>query len=643
MPNPRIEEAMRHAHLPSLVAALVHLTGDRHWLSDEFRAEYPLYATVDQAMAGGYPPALQEEIRERAVEAIGKYLDDPQPLDDLDVETVSRLINHVAGADVPDSYRAFLLDELGIGGVDTKTPHWESPVREQAAGDMHVVIVGAGMSGLLMALRLKQAGVPFTVIEKNADVGGTWLENTYPGCRVDNPNHMYSYSFEPTHAFPQHYSTQPVLLEYFRDFAARHDLRAFIRFETRVNDAAWDAAQARWSVNVTRPDGMLETIDATALITAVGQLNQPHIPDIPGRESFAGPTFHSATWDHEVDLTGKRVAVIGTGASAYQFVPRIAPDAAHLTVFQRTPPWAVPRENYHHDVAAGKQWLLEHVPFYARWYRFFLFWTGTDGLYDSVKADEGWQGPPHTIGAANAEVAGLLTAAMQMQTEGRDDLAAAIVPTYPLGGKRPLLDNGQWVETLKRDDVALVTAAIVSIDTDGVTTADGVHHDADMLIYGTGFTASKFLTPMEITGADGRTLNEVWGGDGRAYLGMTVPGFPNLFMIYGPNTNIVVNGSIVFFSECSVRYILGCLKLIAETGSASLDVRRDVFDAYNVRIDAGNAKMAWGSPNVTSWYKSDSGRVSQNWPFPIVDYWTATVKPDSGDFILRPADLDAAA
>ena len=508
---------------------------------------------------------------------------------------------------------------------------------------MHVVIVGAGMSGLLMALRLKQAGVRFTVIETNADVGGTWLENTYPGCRVDNPNHMYSYSFEPTHAFPQHYSTQPVLLEYFRDFASRHDLRALIRFETRVDNASWDAAAARWRVNVTRPDGAAETIEATALITAMGQLNQPRIPDIAGRDDFAGPAFHSAKWDHDVDLAGKRVAVIGTGASAYQFVPKIAPDAAHVTVFQRTPPWAIPRENYHHDVAAGKQWLLEHVPFYARWYRFFLFWTGTDGLYDGVKADEDWQGPAHTIGAANAELAGLLTAAMQMQTAGRDDLTAAIVPTYPFGGKRPLLDNGEWVATLKRDDVSLVTDPIARIDASGVATADGAHHDADVLIYGTGFTASKFLTPMEISGADGRTLNKVWAGEGRAYLGMTVPGFPNLFMIYGPNTNIVVNGSIVFFSECSVRYILGCLKLIAETGSASLEVRREVFEPFNARIDAGNAKMAWGSPNVTSWYKSDSGRVSQNWPFPIVDYWTATVKPEPSDFILRPADLDAAA
>ncbi len=643
MQSAEIEKAVHHAHLPALVAALVHLTGERRFLGEEFRAEYPLYATLDQAMTGGYPQALRDEIRARAAEAIEGYLKNPRSLADLDTDTVSRLIDNVAGADVPEGYRAFLLDELGVGGVDTKTPHWETPALTQAAGAMHVVIIGAGMSGLLMALRLQQAGVPFTVIEKNADVGGTWLENTYPGCRVDNPNHMYSYSFEPTHAFPQHYSTQPVLLGYFRDFAVRHDLRASIRFETTVTDAAWDAATARWRVNLTRPDGTPETIEATALVTAVGQLNQPRIPDIAGRESFAGPAFHSATWDHEVDLTGKRVAVIGTGASAYQFVPKIAGQAAHVTVLQRTPPWAVPRENYHHDVAPEKQWLLEHVPFYARWYRFFLFWTGTDGLYDSVKADKDWRGPPHTIGAANAETAALLTAAMQVQTAGRDDLAAAIVPRYPFGGKRPLLDNGLWVETLKRDDVTLVTDPIVRIDAGGVATADGLHHDADVLIYGTGFTASKFLTPMEITGADGRTLNEVWGGEGRAYLGMTVPGFPNLFMIYGPNTNIVVNGSIVFFSECSVRYVVGCLKLIAETGSESLEVRHAVFDAYNVRIDAGNARMAWGSPNVTSWYKSESGRVSQNWPFPIVDYWTATVKPDPGDFILRPAGLDAAA
>ena len=212
-----------------------------------------------------------------------------------------------------------------------------------------------------------------------------------------------------------------------------------------------------------------------------------------------------------------------------------------------------------------------------------------------------------------------------------------IIPQYPLGGKRSLLDNGVWVQALKRDNVDLTTSPITSIDATGVNTADGRHHEVDVIIYGTGFQASRFLMPMKIRGLGGKDLHETWAGDPRAYLGMTTPGFPNLFMIYGPNTNIVVNGSIIFFSECSVRYIVGCLKLLAETGAGSLEVRREVHDAFNVRVDEGNRLMAWGAPQVTSWYKNEAGRVTQNWPFALVDYWRETLAPNPADFVLHRA------
>ena len=280
------------------------------------------------------------------------------------------------------------------------------------------------------------------------------------------------------------------------------------------------------------------------------------------------------------------------------------------------------------------KWLLEHVPFYDKWYRFWLFWTLTDGVYEAVKGDPAWRGPSHSVSEANAGHRDLLAEAIRAQALDRPDLLAHVVPEYPFGGKRPLVDNGVWIAALKRDNVRLVTEPIVRVLKDGVETGDGEVHPADALIFGTGFTASRFLWPMRITGRGGVDLEAAWNGDARAYLGMTTPGFPNLFMLYGPNTNIVVNGSIIFFSECSVRYIVGALKLMAATGrphdgGAARGARR-----LQRKVDAANATMAWGSPNVTSWYKNAKGRVSQNWPFPIVDYWTATVAPDAADFVL---------
>ncbi len=628
------EEALAAAHLPALLMATVHLTGDAGLLAEDARPVYPL---MGDASDGGLSAEVQQRIRDRARLAINAYLNGaglPNPPSEA---TVRRMMTFIAGAEIPDPYVPFLLEELHISGEDPRAPDWSEPTLQAAARRLHVIVIGAGMSGLLTGIRLKQAGVAFTILEKNAEAGGTWFENVYPGCRVDNPNHMYSYSFEPNHDFPQFYSTQPVLLDYFQRIVAKHDLRRHIRFETEVEEARFDEAQGLWRVSARTAGGGRESFEGQALITAVGQLNRPRLPQIDGRDDFAGPSFHSARWRHDVPLDGKRVAVIGTGASAFQFVPEIAPKVAHLSVFQRTPPWMIPGPNYHDDVPEGIKWLIQHVPFYGRWYRFFLFWRLTDGLTEAVKAEPGWNGGPGAVGAANAMLREMLAAAVRIQVPDDPDLAAKLIPDYPPGGKRGLVDNGVWVQALRRDNVDLVTTPIRRIRPEGVETADGALHEAEVLIFGTGFEASNFLVPMRIHGRGGVELHEAWGGDARAYLGMTTPGFPNLFMLYGPNTNIVVNGSIIFFSECSVRYVVGCLKLLAETGARSLEVRREVHDAFNVRVDAENARMAWGAPQVTSWYKNSLGRVSQNWPFPLVDYWSATKAPDPADFIVDGA------
>jgi len=620
-----LDAALAEAHIPSLMVALVHLTGNTDHLIE---ARRPVYEVLGDGQ-GGISEADAQAIRDLAKQALaelaaGKPLPPPPT-----PAQVRFMMDFVAGAEIPERYGPMLMEQLSLDGTDADRPVW-TPQQKQAAANLKVIVIGAGMSGLLTGIRLQQAGIGFTILDKNPEVGGTWLENSYPGCRVDTPNHLYSLSFEPNHDWPQRYSTQDVLLRYFQRLADKWGLREHIQFGAEVEEARFDEAAATWTV--ATKDG--RSFTGNAVISAVGQLNQPNFPNIPGRELFEGPNFHSARWDHSVDLKGKTVAVIGTGASAFQFVPKIAPEAGQVTVFQRSPPWLAPTEDYHETVGEGKKGLLEHVPFYDKWYRFYLFWTMTDGVYEAVKADPAWNGPQGTISEASAGLRELLVMKIGEQTGGDEKLFEAVTPQYPFGGKRALRDNGVWIEALRRPNVTLVTQPVTAVTKAGVVTADGAEHPCDVLIYGTGFKASQFLTPMKVVGKGGVSLHDAWDGDARAYLGMTAPGFPNFFMLYGPNTNIVVNGSIIFFSEASVRYIVEALRLMVDEGAKTLEVKADVHDAFNAKVDEANTQMAWGVEGVSSWYKNAKGRVSQNWPFPLVDYWEATRSPNRGDFEL---------
>ena len=632
-----IAEALLDANIPALMAALVHISGDPSIIRGDVRPDNAFFGDPQ----GGITEEQQATIRARALEILKDYRDRGCTLPaDPGTDIVREIMDFLAGAELPADYEAFLMSELGMSGED---PYWPAEVEripEDRKGDFHVIVIGAGMSGLLAGYRLKQAGIPFTILEKNDDVGGTWYENTYPGCRVDSPNHTYSYSFAPSD-WPQHYSRQPVLLDYFRKCAEEMGVRENIRFEIEVERAVYDEASATWAVEGRIAGGGSETFSGNAIVCAVGQLNRPNIPDIPGRDRFKGPSWHSARWNHDVSLEGKRVAVIGTGASAFQFVPKIAPEAEEVVIFQKSPPWVAPREEYYQDIPEGKHWLLNHVPYYAKWFRFLMFWKTAEGLLESVRKDEGWEDTRLAVGQANAELRELLEANIREILEDRPDLIETQVPQYPPAGKRMLIDDGTWLRTLKRPDVQMITDSITEITETGLMTADGTHHEVDVIIFGTGFHANRIAWPIEFHGKNGLELQQHWSGDPRAYLGVTVPGFPNLFLTYGPNTNIVVNGSIIFFSECEVRYILGCIALLLEQGYAAMECREDIHDAYIERIDDGNAKMAWGVPNVSSWYKNAQGRVTQNWPFTLKEFWERTRRPDPADFHLIPPPMES--
>jgi len=638
-PDPAaVRAALGQAVVPALMPALAQATGDLSLLRDEFRPD-PANLLDPQ---GGVAPDDLATAREMAFDALTRLAEtrsagtgSAQP--SLGRAELVRLVEFTVGGPVDERYLPLFEQELAATGADLRAPDW---TREELAPGrpFRVVVVGAGMSGLAAAHRLGQAGIDYVVVEKNDDVGGTWLENRYPGCRVDVANHFYSYSFRQDEVWPQHFSTQDVLLGYFRRTADDLGIREHIRFGTEVVSMEFDETELAWAVEVRTRSGATEVLAANAVVSAVGQLNRPNFPDIPGQERFRGPSFHSARWDTTASLEGRRVAVIGTGASAAQLVPLVADRAAELILFQRTPPWLVPTPDYHDRVTPEVQWLLGNVPFYEHWYRFWLFWRNAEGMLPAVRVDPGWQGSGLSVSAANDLFRMMLTAYLQQEFADRPDLLADVIPDYPVGAKRVIRDNGIWARTLKRPDVQVVTEKISEITEAGIATTDGVTHEVDVIVYATGFTASQFLMPMSVRGRAGLDLHEMWAGDARAYLGITVPGFPNLFLLYGPNTNIVVNGSIIFLTECEVQYVMSCLRLLLENNAAALSVRADVHDAYNQRVDAENVRMAWGASSVNAWYKNALGRVSQNWPGTLLEYWDLTRSVNADDYELLERD-----
>jgi cation diffusion facilitator CzcD-associated flavoprotein CzcO len=478
-----------------------------------------------------------------------------------------------------------------------------------------VVVIGAGVGGIGMALALKRAGIEdFLVVEAAAGLGGTWRDNTYPGCACDVPANLYSFSFRPGR-WSRRFPGQQETLGYLRTLAEDSGLGPRLRFGSGVAAAEFDERRARW--NLTMDDG--GTLQAAAVVSAVGQLNRPAVPDIAGRDDFAGPSWHSARWNHDVDLAGKKVAVVGTGASAIQFVPEVAKAAAHVDVYQRSAPYVLPKHDRPYRPA--EQALFQAFPVIRKADRLRVF------LYGELL----------TSGFVVSRT--MLAAPMQMW---RRQLTAHItdprlrekcIPDYVMGCKRVLFSN-DWYPTLARPDVELVTDPIERIVPGGLVTAGGTTREADVIIYGTGFKTLDFLAPMSVTGLGGRRLHDSWREGAEAYLGITVSGFPNFFMLYGPNTNLGGN-SIIYMLEGQIGYVLGALRALQAGGLDWLDVRPEVQRAFNAWVASASRTTVWQS-GCHSWYTTASGRNTNNWPIQTFRYRQRVRRFNLAEYLAMP-------
>lgn len=623
-----LSEGVQHANLATLLMTLYQLTGDAKWLDTPYRMSVP--KTRDDTDSGGLSPALQAEIRAAAFQAIRGLLDgnspiivDPTPQQCVDIVTAAM------GGGLSANSGPLLLDTYRDGFSDGQ----QEPIDSLPEG-FRVIVIGAAASGLAMAVHLKHVGVPFTLLERDSDVGGSWFSNRYPGCGVDTPSHYYSFRFTD-HDWSMFYPLRDEIYAYMRTVAEKFDLRRHIRFGTEVKLAEYDAATQQWIVTVTNDQGEAEQLTADIVVSAVGIFNPPLTPDLKGLESFQGEVLHTANWREGADLSGKRVALIGTGASAMQVGPELQKIVDRLVVFQRSKHWSIPFPDFRRNISPGVRYLLKSVPIVGKWYRVRLSWMLGDANYPLLQKDPNWHMPDRSLSQASEDIRQRLEAYVRSELGDREDLVEKVIPAYPPWGKRMLRDNG-WYRMLTRPNVVLETDRIDHVTGHSIATAS-TEHEVDAVVMATGFDVQKFISTYEVVGRSGRTLRDHWGDDeGRAYLGCVVPDFPNYFCIYGPNTQPAHGGSIIHTFEMQAHYVVAAIREMVARGIGAIELRQEVHDRYNIEIDAQHDKMVWTHPGVQTYYRNSSGRVPLNYPFPNARFFTDTREIDLQEYHLEP-------
>ncbi|KGG85022.1 MULTISPECIES: flavin-containing monooxygenase [Comamonas] len=633
-----LQASLADANIPTLLMVLVHLTASEQWLSQRYQCTK--VRGIDDHDTGGLEPEIQQEVRDAAHQAILAWKEGRTPkLEQASAQLVQDMLSVSIGEAFPRSYSDMVAAGLGLDSefdLDQKAQFQLPP-------GFQVVVIGAGVAGICSAIRLMQSGIPFFVIEKNNEVGGTWHENRYPGCGVDTPNHIYSFSFSK-HDWSRYFALQAEIQSYFEQVATDFGIRKHIRFNTKVLAARYDEQHAHWNVDIESSAGENQTLRANLLLSAVGLLNVPRMPDIQGLQSFKGRCVHTARWPEDLDVTGKRVAVIGNGASAMQVVPAIVDQVAHLTIFQRSKQWAAPFAKFKKQVPDSVRFLLREVPFYQEWYRQRLSWIFNDRIHHSLQKDPEWPHPERAINKYNDRQRIHFTDYIKEQLGQRQDLLNDVLPDYPPFGKRMLMDNG-WFRTVARDDVTLVTGGISRITERGIVTDKGGEHEVDVIIIATGFDALNMLGSFTLQGRGGQTIREAWAEKGaQAFYGVAMPGFPNFFAFAGPNTALGHGGSVVALLEAQVRYVMGLVKKALKecNGTFELEVKRDAHDEYNQRIQDAHDRMIWTHKGMSNWYRNAQGRVVATTPFRNDDYWSWLRATDLAHYHLKPATSQSA-
>jgi len=614
-----LRRALAEGDIPTLLMVLIQFTGDEAFLN-QFA---PFIGSPYDGRLGQLPSELADQLRERLFAVLTQT---PPATDVVSAELMKKMMSVDVGEPVTDEFIPLLMEQMGF---EKPVPRRQLPHRSPPPADFKVIVIGAGLTGLLAGIKLGEAGYSYQTIEKNHDIGGTWLENIYPGVGVDTPSHFYSYSFELNPDWSHYVPVGSEMQHYLLRVAEKYDLRRHIIFNTRVVACEYSERSKLWRIMVEDADGQ-RVLEANAVINAHGPVNRWTLPNIPGLDAFRGVAMHTANWNPAVDLKGKRVALIGTGASGAQVGPAIAPEVAHLTVFQRSKHWVMP--NVRVPVTDGVKWALRHIPHYAPWFRFRAYWFAADGLFTNVQIDPDWPHQDRSVSAHNDGIREYCLANLRHQLGDRPDLLEKLTPDYPVFAKRIVMDIG-WLAMMKRDNVSLEVGGIERITPNAIVTRDGKTVPVDVIVFATGFDVARMIGSLRVIGRDGRDLGEEWGAeDPRAYLGVTVPGYPNFFLTTGPNSAPNHAGGQNIVSETQIHYIVECLDALVARQARVMEPTQEAFTVFNEQVDKDLQKLIWTHHKARSYYRNSKGRVFLSNPYRLVDYWSMTRAPKLGDF-----------
>lgn len=617
-----LRQALQAGELPSLLMVYTHFTKDEDLLD---RLAPYINSIFD------LPKEVPTDLRKELEDKLLKLLTQNPPVQDVapDEALFRKMLSVAVGEPVAEEFIPMLKEQMGF---EPPTERSKKPKRVPPRKDFKVMVIGAGLTGMLAAIKLREAGYNFEVIEKNPDVGGTWLENTYPGCGVDTPSHFYSYSFELNPNWSHFTPAGPEFQQYLLGVADKYQLREHITFNTKVTSCEFDEASDTWTVNLADGDGARQIV-VNAIINAHGPLNRWKWPAIDGLQDFGGALMHTAAWDHSVDLAGKRVALLGTGASGVQVGTAIADKVSHLTVIQRSKHWVMP--NHYIEVPEIVRWAQRNIPHYAQWFRFRAYWFAADGLFENIKVDWDWPYQDRSVSAANDMVREYCLGNYREKLADRPDLMEKLIPDYPVFGKRIVMDIN-WLNTLKRDNVSLETSGVDHVTQDAIIMKDGTRVEVDMIICATGFDTANMVGNFEVIGRDGRNLRQEWKDDPRGYLGVAIPGYPNYFITVGPNSAPNHAGGQNITSESQIHYAIECLELLQAKGATAMEPTEAATKSFNDKVDAALKNLIWLHPTAPkSYYLNDKGRNFMSCPYRLVDYWQMTRVPDEDDYTLR--------